>query len=333
MSLSLFVLLVLLTLLIQGLIEPYRLVTDAIDGPVPGLPEGWRGARVVLLADFQVGLFMDNRATVRRAVARTLALRPAFVLLAGDFIHDTERGIEPVTELLRPLPRAGIPTFAVLGNHDYAMPTQRSTGNRELAEKLEAALEEIGVRVLHNEAVVLENLRGETLHLVGIGPHVPKEDDPEAALAAVPAGAPRIVLMHHPDSYAEVGPYRAPLAFAGHTHGGQVRLPLIPGRTLLTWLRDRQNYSEDWAHRYGKPGNRLYVTRGVGCSVLPIRLNCPPELTLITLERPEDAEGVPDSSAEQPDPGQATQEQATQEQAPNRNLTRKRLTGASPPGW
>ena len=296
MNVALFVVLVLVVLLIQGVLEPYRLVTDAVDGPVPGLPESWQGARVVLLADFQVGLFMDNRATVRRAVRRTVALRPELVLLAGDFIHDTKRGIKPVTELLAPLVKAGIPTFAVLGNHDYAMPTARDPENRALAEKLERALEAMGIRVLHNQSVALEK-QGETLYLVGIGSHVPQDDDPEQAFTAVPAGAPRLVLMHHPDTYAEILPHRAPLAFAGHTHGGQVRLPFASGRSLLTWLRDGQNYNADWAKRYGKAGNRLYITRGIGCSVAPIRLNCPPELTLITLKRPEDAEGVPVSSA------------------------------------
>ena len=301
MNVPLFVLLVLAVLLIQGLLEPYRLVTDEIDGPVPGLPESWQGARVVLLADFQVGLFMDNRATVRRAVRRTVALRPELVLLAGDFIHDTARGIGPVTEILAPLVRAGIPTFAVLGNHDYAMPTARDTENRALAEHLERALERIGIRVLHNQSVALEKAgakAGQTFYLVGIGSHVPDDDDPERAFAAVPVGAPRLTLMHHPDTYAEILPRRAPLAFAGHTHGGQVRLPFASGRSLLTWLRDGQNYNADWAKRYGKAGNRLYITRGIGCSVAPIRLNCPPELTLITLKRPEDAEGVPVSSAD-----------------------------------
>ncbi len=297
MNVALFALLVLVVLLIQGVLEPYRLVTDAVDGPVPGLPESWQGARVVLLADFQVGLFMDNRATVRRAVRRTVALRPELVLLAGDFIHDTARGIKPVTEILAPLVKAGIPTFAVLGNHDYAMPTARDPENRALAEKLERALEAMGIRVLHNQSVALEK-QGETLYLVGIGSHVPDDDDPEQAFTAVPAGAPRLVLMHHPDTYAEILPHRAPLAFAGHTHGGQVRLPFASGRSLLTWLRDGQNYNADWAKRYGKAGNRLYITRGIGCSVAPIRLNCPPELTLITLKRPEDAEGVPVSSAD-----------------------------------
>jgi predicted MPP superfamily phosphohydrolase len=298
MSLSLFVLLVFVTLLVQGLLEPYRLVVDKLDGPVPGLPEGWQAAKVVLLADFQVGLFMDNRATVRRAVARTVALRPALVLLAGDFIHDTERGIEPVAELLRPLTAAGIPTFAVLGNHDYAMPTHRATGNAALARKLEAALEGVGIPVLHNEAVALKNADGEMLYLVALGSHVPENDNPEEALAEVPPRAPRIVLMHHPESYAKLPARTAPLAFAGHTHGGQVQLPLAPAWSLLTRLREGQSYNEAWATQHGQPGNRLYVTRGIGCSVVPIRLNCPPELTLVTLTTPAHADGVPGSSTD-----------------------------------
>lgn len=290
-------LLLVVALLLQGLLEPYRLVTDAVYGPVSGLPEAWQGERVVLLADFQVGLFMDNRATVRRAVRRTLKLRPALVLIAGDLIHDTERGIGPVAQILQPLTAAGIPTFAVLGNHDYAMPTKNDTENRALAQRLERALADIGIQVLHNEAVALDK-RGETLYLVGVGAHVPADDDPERALAEVPAGAPRLVLMHHPETYAQIAAHQAPLAFAGHTHGGQVRFPLAPAWSLLTRLREGQQFNEAWASRYGQPGNRLYVTRGIGCSVLPVRLNCPPELTLITLGRPENA--APKNAAEVP---------------------------------
>jgi uncharacterized protein len=297
MAPTLFVVLVLVTLLVQGFIEPYRLVTEKVEGPLPGLPKSWEGARVVLLADFQVGLWGDNRATVRRAVRRAVALRPAFVLLAGDFIHDTERGIAPVVELLRPLQRAGIPTYAVLGNHDYAMPTANYPENRELAEKLEAALEGVGIPVLHNESVALRNEHGDLLYLVGVGANVPKDDDPVAALAGVPEGAPRMVMMHHPDSYPALPAHAAPLAVAAHTHGGQVRLPLAPALSLLTQLREGKVYGSDWARQYGREGNHLYVTRGIGCSVAPIRLNCPPELTLITLRRPDEADGVPDSSA------------------------------------
>lgn len=297
MSIALFVSLVLLAVLLQGVLEPYRLVTDEIDGPVPGLPESWRGAKVVVLADFQVGLFLDNRKTVRRAVARAVAARPAFVLLAGDFVHDTVRGVQPVAALLRPLTAAGIPTYAVLGNHDYAMPTDKHEADRELAGALVRALREVGVCVLGNESAPLTNEHGETLYLVGLASSLPPGDDPEQAFAAVPDGAPRIALMHHPDSYAKIPPHAAPLAFAGHTHGGQVRLPFAAGQSLLTRFRDGRRYDEDWARRHGSPGNRLYVTRGVGCSVLPVRLNCPPELTLVTLMRPEEVRGVPLSSA------------------------------------
>ena len=298
MTVALFLSLVLLALLVQGVLEPYRLVTDAIDGPVPGLPESWRGAKVVVLADFQVGLWLGNRATARRAVARAVAARPAFVLLAGDLVHDTARGIGPVAELLRPLSAAGIPTYAVLGNHDYGMPTERHKADRELAAALTEALEEVGVRVLGNESVLLENEHGETLYLVGMDSSLPPgSDDPERAFAAVPGGAPRVALMHHPDTYAKIPAHAAPLSFAGHTHGGQVRLPFAAGQSLLTRLRDGRRYDEDWAQRHGSPGNRLYVTRGVGCSVLPVRLNCPPEFTLVTLVRPEEARGVPLSSA------------------------------------
>ena len=298
MTAALFLSFLFLALLLQGVLEPYRLVTDAVDGPVPGLPESWRGAKVVVLADFQIGLWLDNRATTRRAVARAVAMRPALVLLAGDFVHDTARGIGPVAELLRPLAAAGIPAYAVLGNHDYGMPTERHKPDRELAGALARALREVGVRVLGNESVLLTNERGDTLYLVGLDSSLPTGNDrPERAFAAVPDGAPRIALMHHPDTYAKIPAHAAPLAFAGHTHGGQVRLPFAAGQSLLTRFRDGRRYDEDWAHRHGSPGNRLYVTRGVGCSVLPVRLNCPPEFTLLTLIRPEEAEGVPLSSA------------------------------------
>lgn len=268
---------------LQAFIEPYVLVTERHDAALPGLPESWQGAKVALLADLQVGMFMDNRRVVRWAVERILAERPALVLLAGDFIHDTARGIGPVTELLRPLTEAGLPCYAVLGNHDYAMPTPRDAPDHDLVRSLVVALEGIGVRVLCNEAVRLTNGADDALYLVGIGAHTPEEDDPEGALSEVPGGAPRLVMMHHPSSFAGIPAHAAPFAVAGHTHGGQVRLPFGPGWSFLTWLRDGKVYDDDWVKGQGQPGNQLYVTRGVGFSVAPVRLNCPPEVTFFTL--------------------------------------------------
>jgi len=274
---------------LQAFLEPYRLVIDEHEGPVPNLPESWRGKRVALIADLQVGMFMSNTPTVRRAVARIIAARPAFVMIAGDFIYDTPKGIEPVVALLRPLTRAGLPTFAVLGNHDYGMPTQNYPKNEALARALERALEAVGIRVLHNEVVALESQAGETLYLVGVGAHVPGDDKPLEALAQVPEGAPRIVLMHHPSTYLKIPQDAAPLAVAGHTHGGQVRLPFGIGRSLLTRIKEGRVYGDDWISGEGTVGNRLYINRGIGFSLAPVRLNCPPELTFFTLIPAEEA--------------------------------------------
>ena len=125
---------------------------------------------------------------------------------------------------------------------------------------------------------------GDTLWVAGIGSVWAGASDPEAALSAVPPEAARIALMHNPESYREIGAGRAPLALAGHTHGGQIRL--IPGRSE-SWLdivREGEVIEDGWAvDSVGAPGNRLYVTRGIGFSGAPLRINCRPELTLVTL--------------------------------------------------
>ncbi|HEV2123950.1 MAG TPA: metallophosphoesterase, partial [Chloroflexota bacterium] len=94
--------------------------------------------------------------------------------------------------------------------------------------------------------------------------------------------APRIILMHHPESFAELPAGTAPLAFAGHTHGGQVRVPFKPdwSGAIITGSEVRR---DGWIDGYGEPGNRLYVNRGIGMSLAPIRLFCRPAVTFFTL--------------------------------------------------
>ncbi|MFH7029531.1 MAG: hypothetical protein ACHBN1_30130 [Heteroscytonema crispum UTEX LB 1556] len=119
--------------------------------------------------------------------------------------------------------------------------------------------------------------------MVGIGSHWAKEDKPEVALAQVPNGAPRFVMMHHPDSFAAFPANTAPVAVAGHTHGGQIRLPFTPEWSWLSFTQEDEVDVDGWIDNYGAPGNRLYVNRGIGFSIIPIRINCPPEVTLFTL--------------------------------------------------
>ncbi|MGB3205232.1 MAG: metallophosphoesterase [Crinalium sp.] len=293
-------------LLFWGLLEPYLIDTEEEVAEIPNLPIAWEGQRVALIADWQIGMWMGNTSTIRRIVEQLIEKRPAMVLIAGDFIYDSGKDpseeINKAVEIVRSLPEAGIPTYAVLGNHDYAMKSKHATPNKQLAAKLHDQLEAVGVQVLQNEAVAIgkpglraiapSGNRNQTtaqpvgntpLYLVGIGAHWANNDQPKVALAQVPEGTPRLVMMHNPDSFEALPPSTAPLAVAGHTHGGQIRLPLTPEWSWMTFSKEDEVHADGWIEGYGQSGNRLYVNRGIGFSIIPIRLNCRPEVTLFTL--------------------------------------------------
>ena len=283
----------LLGLLLWGLAEPYFIDVQRKEGHIPRLPKAWQGERVALIADFQVGMWLHNTSTVRRIVQKIIQERPACVLIAGDFIYDKRTAIPEAVQLTKPLIDAGLPTYAVFGNHDYAQPTKEDEPDRQLAADLREALEGIGVRVMHNEVVTLP-LPGasedDPLYLVGVGAHTPGEDDVALALAELDGNAPRLALMHHPTSFAAFPAHSAPLAVAGHTHGGQISLPKAPGWSLLTRIQEGEVYDDDWVTSHANPGNSLYVNRGIGFSLVPLRIFCAPELTFFTLKRSANGE-------------------------------------------
>jgi len=351
-------------------IEPYLIDREEYVAEIPNLPPAWEGKKVGLISDMQVGMWFGNTSTIRRIVNQLVEERPAVVLITGDFVYEPGKNpsqeLNKVTALVRPLPEAGIPTYAVLGNHDYRLKDSKTTSQDEkLSTQVREALEAAGVQVLKNEAVGLElpgkrvkrtpeensksrypnttrdtsppapllqgegsptppfpgreggvgglgqpypssigsypvctagcdrskgNRAGtktnETLYLVGIGAHIPKQDKPNVALAQVPEAAPRLVMMHNPNSFDALPPNTAPLAVAGHTHGGQINLlpfGLTPVWFLLTYDEEELVHVAGWIEDFGKPGNHLYVNRGIGFSRVPIRINAPPELTLFTL--------------------------------------------------
>lgn len=276
-------------ILIWGLIEPYILDREPQIATIPNLPNAWEGQKIAVMSDWQVGMWLDNTPTVGWAVDRIIEERPAIALILGDFIYhaleNPEREIGKAIDLVRPLANSGIPTYAVLGNHDYGMKSVNTPPKEALAERMAESLEAVGVRVLKNEAVALtKGDRQEPLYLIGIGAHRPNEDRPKVALAQVPEVAPRFVMMHNPDSFAAFPANTAPIAVAGHTHGGQIRLPLTPQWAWLTFVRKEQVHADGWIKGYGEPGNQLYVNRGIGFSYIPIRINCTPELTVFTLQ-------------------------------------------------
>jgi len=150
--------------------------------------------------------------------------------------------------------------------------------NSELMQSLTLAVESIC------KQICLRQL-SDLMYLVGIGSHWPNEDKPAVALAEVPELAPRFVMMHHPESFTLFPANTAPVAVAGHTHGGQIRLPFTPKWSWLTFTKEDRVHVDGWIDGYGQQSNHLYVNRGIGFSILPIRINCPPEITLFTLRQ------------------------------------------------
>ena len=301
-----------LLLLIWGAVIEPRLVDEKAETAfVPNLPPAWENKRVALIADMQIGMWLGNKDTAKKIVNRIIAERPAAVLIAGDFVYKPTDEDEPgdvehedaldfmsevneAVALVRPLVEAGIPTFAVLGNHDYGMNYPNSVKNERLAAAVRQTLAQAGVRVLENEAAALrlpeENNRQEnaanpdsTFYVVGIGSRYADNAETTVALSQVPENAPRIIFMHNPDSFAAFPANAAPLALAGHTHGGQIRIPFTDDWSWMSLFTDEKIHADGWVANFGQTGNRLYVNRGIGFSSFPVRINCRPELTFFTL--------------------------------------------------
>lgn len=273
---------VLLALLGYGTAVEPRLILEErrIDMAVPGLPEAWVGERVAVFSDLQVGMWWDNVDMVERVVDRVVDLRPAVVLIPGDFIYGSEsveENVETVGDALEPLAEAGIPTYAVLGNHDHA-----SGGAAEVRAELEA----LGIAVLENESVELDPPEGaaDPLHLVGLAATRPGLTDVDAALDGLADDAPRLVMVHNPASYPDLPAGSAPVTVAGHTHCGQIAVPGMPEWSYLALLQEGEVVADGFAPAdYGAPGNSLFVTCGIGFSVVPLRINAPPQLLVVTL--------------------------------------------------
>ncbi|HHP7231350.1 MAG TPA: metallophosphoesterase, partial [Xenococcaceae cyanobacterium] len=291
-------------LAIWSFIEPRILNTENETATIPDLPASWEGKQIAQISDFQIGLWGDNRGTVRRSVAKIVEAKPTIVLISGDFIYHP--GDNPASEIatavniVRPLIEAEIPTYAVLGNHDYGMSGKKKEPNVnstpplkggacvhfvKLANQLEAALESAGIEVLENEAIQLSPPESnQPLYLVGVGSLWANRDNVDQALNNVPDDSPRIIMMHNPDTFEQFPPAAASLAVAGHTHGGQIRVPGLPQWSWLRFTQKDKVYADGWAKGFGKANNQLYVNPGIGMSLAPIRLFCPPELTFFTLE-------------------------------------------------
>jgi uncharacterized protein len=230
----------------------------------PELPAGLDGLRIALLADFH--LYPTTRLEyIEHCVASAHQLRPDLVLLGGDFVQATADAIFDLAPVLARLDST-LGSFCVLGNHDHWK-------GRQIVEQ---GLHESRLPVLRNAGRTLR-FGGESLYLAGVDDCWAGHPDLAAAMADHPAGTFTILLSHEPDPASEYArDERIGLQLSGHSHGGQVRFPFVGSPFLPPYGREY----DMGLYRIGRM--QLYTNRGIGVTA-PIRLNCRPEITLVTL--------------------------------------------------
>ena len=229
--------------------------------------------RIAILADLHVGSPFNGLDNLRRVVDLANASKPDLVCILGDlviqgvvggnFVTPEQIGVE-LSRLHRPA--GGV--YGVLGNHDGWL------GHDRVA----TALGNNGVRLVEDRAEKILTQAG-PLWIAGVSDLWTGKHDLAAALSGIPVdGAPVVLLTHHPDVFPQV-PARVSLTIAGHTHGGQVRLPLIGTPIVPSRFGDRFA-----AGHIVEGGRHLFVATGIGTSILPVRFRVPPAISLLTIE-------------------------------------------------
>jgi predicted MPP superfamily phosphohydrolase len=268
----------------KGFINSRNLKLVKLKVGLERLPYALDGLKVGQITDIHAGPLVPQKL-IREGVDLIMSNKPDLIVLTGDFISGAtkflrtsyggfkERHFNYCMEELGRL-KAPLGVFGVLGNHDF-------WSGQEVALQIAYGLERLGVRVLRNEAVPLER-KGQHLYLIGVDDYWESSYSLTGALGNVPEDACRILISHNPDVNENIEALGEHIDFiiSGHTHGGQVVLPFIGalyipspfGQKYLAGLvrdKDRQTY----------------ISRGLGLFFVPTRINCPADVSLVTLMR------------------------------------------------
>jgi len=244
--------------------EATTLTIEQVEIKLSRLPEKLDGFRIVHISDTHHSPF-TSLEHIERAVEVANQLQPDMFALTGDYVSHERKYIAPVAEVLGRL-RSEFGTFACLGNHDHwtdaGLVTDLFRGE--------------GIRMLVNEGIRFE-ASGASFWMAGVDDHMVNRTDLKAALNGSFPDEMKLLLAHNPIIFRRAARRTVDLTLSGHTHGGQVQVRdpekrILPKRRLSAGL-------------YRRYDSQIYITRGIGTVVLPVRYQCPPEISLLELKK------------------------------------------------
>lgn len=253
------------------LIEPFRLVVNEYSVKTSRWDSD-KPLKIIVLTDIHSIYPWMTPARIQQIVEKTNSLNPDVVLLLGDFVGDIkfgrqvipDDGVAPLKNL-----QAKCGTFGVLGNHDFFGPTGWPQ-----------ALQKANMNILRNDATKVD-CDGQSFWIAGLDELWWGHQDIQKTMDKITNTSPVIMMMHNPDSFPSISD-RVALNVAGHTHGGQLRFPLIGAIPAVIPSKYGARYDRGHIHENGKD---LVVSSGLGMTGIPLRLMCPPEIAVITLSR------------------------------------------------
>ncbi|MFN6963519.1 MAG: metallophosphoesterase [Pyrinomonadaceae bacterium] len=247
----------------HAIAEASTLSLESVEIRLARLPKRLDGLRIIHLSDIHHSPFTPLEH-IERAVRVANRLKPDVFVLTGDYVSHEPEYIAPVARVLGGL-RSPLGTFACLGNHDHWTDAQIVTDEFRSA----------GINVLINEGLRIEAAPGAGFWLAGVDDYMVGKTDLASALKGSYPDEMKLLLAHNPIIFRQAVRRGVDLMLSGHTHGGQVKLrdasrKLLPRRRLTAGLHERK-------------GSQIYITRGIGTVVLPVRYQCPPEISLLQL--------------------------------------------------
>lgn len=256
-------------------IERYIVLTNTYRISVPNLPKAFTGFRIIQLSDLHYG-FLVPLELIRNVVEQANELKPDIIVCTGDYVHEknSTTQIDQVWPILSKL-TAPSGVYSVLGNHDHWADTDRSDYWLKQTQQ-----------DLRHKTVRIERER-QQLWIAGAGDLYEDHRNLDILLEKIPDSECRIVLAHNPDSADTPFSKRVDLMISGHTHGGQVNIPFI-GTPILPV--QNKNYSSGL--KLSPRGCKVFISKGIGWAIYPIRFNCFPEIAVLELVPETEVRGI-----------------------------------------